>query len=358
MEVSINRLDEDDKMSILNTEGVKKASVSRPCPCPRQSPRPRAYQPSFVRDPYRASRWNHSKRHERTWVECPLRGCDFKYQWNDKIVSLLPTLENGKPDFHCKWNETTCGYKKALKSDGTRRWKSNPLKGPKRSILSHHANFFSLYDSKHLDVTTVTDDVLMAHRELPLCAKVRKQSSIYKIEKGSSNLTTDPGKISSNNSDGDYSKLNTINHSTDNPTQIIQVPTRDTSFQGLLTGIYSPIVPNLSQYSDSTAMFLASSITNATQAEAITQYLKIEKMHALEVLSKSIEENRLLVERELRLSMQFNVSEDQNQTHRLHETATLLYPNIFSPMTGMNEGRNIGELIQRSLAYPFDFPQK
>jgi len=137
--------------------------------------RPRAYQPSFIRDPKRAARSNFSARTGRSLVSCPIKGCEFKFQWSNEIIKTLPKKKDGEPNFNCKWNENTCGYRKVLKSDGTQRWKSNPLKGPKRSIQSHHANFYFLYENKNLNFKSISEVVLSAHKEIPLCAAINSQ---------------------------------------------------------------------------------------------------------------------------------------------------------------------------------------
>jgi len=156
--------------------------------------RPRAYQPSFIRDPKRSAKSNFSTRKGRSLVSCPIEGCEFKFQWSNDILNTLPKEKDGEPNFNCKWNENTCGYRKILKSDGTHRWKSNPLKGPKRSIQSHHANFFFLYENKNLNFKSISDVVLSAHKDIPVCAAINSQHYKRKGVQNSMNGQLEKGK--------------------------------------------------------------------------------------------------------------------------------------------------------------------
>jgi len=133
---------------------------------------PREYEASFIQSPKRVEKRVFSTRKGRSMVPCIVEGCDFKYQWSNEIIATLPKQENGQINFECIWNEKSCGYSKVEKCDGTQRWKSNPLKGPKRSIQIHHSNFVSLYQNKDLNFKSITEDILLAHKSVPLCAVI------------------------------------------------------------------------------------------------------------------------------------------------------------------------------------------
>ena len=71
--------------------------------------------------------------------------------------------------------ENKFNYWKGLKNDWTQRWKSNPLKDPKRSIQIYHHKFYFLYGNKNFNFKSIYEVVLSVYKEIHLCVVINYQ---------------------------------------------------------------------------------------------------------------------------------------------------------------------------------------